>query len=69
MRRSGIGRNLTDFTSTLHQKVIAYPGLDVFTHAIEAYVSREHQLMSDHYSLEAVKLASAFLPEMFEKAS
>lgn len=57
------------FTSTLPQKVIAYAGLDVFTHAIEAYVSREHHLMSDHYSLEAVKLASASLPKMYEKVS
>src|SRR5690606_22519 len=44
------------FTSTLPQKVIAYAGLDVFTHAIEAFVSREHHEMSDLYSLEAVKL-------------
>lgn len=54
------------FTSTLPQKVIAYAGLDVFTHAIEAYVSKEHHVMSDLYSVEAVKLASRSLPAMYE---
>lgn len=57
------------FTSTLPQKVIAYAGLDVFTHAIEAFVSREHHEMSDLYSLEAVKLASGALPGMYDDVS
>lgn len=57
------------FTSTLPKKVIASAGLDVFTHAIEAYVSKEHHVMSDLYSLEAVKLASGALPAMYEDVS
>ncbi len=54
------------FTSTLPKKVIANAGIDVMTHALEAYVSRAHHDMSDFYALEAVRKVSCHLMDMYD---
>lgn len=57
------------FTSTLPKKVIANAGIDVMTHAVEAYVSREHHEMSDFYALEAASKVSVYLRRMYDDIS
>lgn len=59
----------TVFTSTLPKKVIANAGIDVLTHALEAYVSLEHHAMSDLYALEAARKVSSCLTSMYDQVS
>lgn len=54
------------FTSTLPKHVIAHAGIDVLTHAVEAYVSREHHEISDLFALKAVKSVGESLKSMYE---
>ncbi len=54
------------FTKSLPQKVIADSGIDVFTHAIEAYVSRESNPFSQAYAREAFLLVDKYLVKMYE---
>ena len=48
-------------TLTLPQKVTAAPGIDAFTHALEAFVSTQSHAISDMYALEAISLISGNL--------
>lgn len=57
------------FTSTLPKKVVAAAGIDVLTHALEAYVSREHGMMSDLYAIAAAKKVACSLPVMYDNIS
>ena len=50
-------RLLTTMPDWLH----AASGLDALTHAIEAFVSRAHNLLTDHYALNAVRLITKHL--------
>lgn len=43
-------------TVTLPPKVTAAPGIDAFTHALEAYVSTQSHQISDMYAMEAMDL-------------
>lgn len=49
-------------TLTLPPKVTAAPGIDAFTHALEAFVSTQSHTISDMYAMEAMSLISANLP-------
>ncbi|NLH83245.1 MAG: iron-containing alcohol dehydrogenase, partial [Phyllobacteriaceae bacterium] len=42
--------------------VTAATGMDALTHAIEAYVSVGHHVLTDFSALEAIRLIAAFLP-------
>lgn len=44
-----------DFMKTLPKKVVADTGLDVLTHALEAYVSKNSNMFTDAMALEAIK--------------
>ncbi len=57
------------FTSTLPKKVIANAGIDVMTHAVEAYVSKGHHEMADLYALESVRKVSKSLKIMYDHIS
>ncbi len=57
------------FTATLPKKVIANAGIDVMTHAVEAYVSKEHHEMADFYALEAARKVSVHLKNMYDDVS
>ncbi|MCJ7603226.1 MAG: iron-containing alcohol dehydrogenase, partial [Desulfobulbaceae bacterium] len=48
-------------TLTLPRKVTAAPGIDAFTHALEAFVSTQSHAISDMYALEAISLISGNL--------
>lgn len=57
------------FTETLPQKVIAYAGMDVMTHAIEAYVSKERHPLADLFVKEALRLSGEALLPMYKDVS
>jgi alcohol dehydrogenase len=50
-----------ELTLGLPPQVTAATGMDALTHAIEAYVSRFAQPLSDHFALEAMRLIGATL--------
>ncbi|MFZ5764989.1 MAG: iron-containing alcohol dehydrogenase [Thermodesulfobacteriota bacterium] len=52
-------------TLTLPPHVTAAPGIDAFTHALEAFVSTQAHPISDMYALEALSLISANLAMAF----
>ncbi len=43
-------------------RMTAYTGIDAFFHAVETFISTEHQPISDMLALEAVHLISNYLP-------
>ena len=47
--------------TTMPDWLNAATGLDALTHAIEAFVSRAHNLLTDHYALNAVRLITKHL--------
>ncbi|MCI1245076.1 MAG: bifunctional acetaldehyde-CoA/alcohol dehydrogenase [Bacilli bacterium] len=51
-----------EFTTNLPAKSTAYTGMDVLTHAIEAYTSVMASDYTDGLALEAIKLVFAYLP-------
>lgn len=57
------------FTETLPSKVIAYAGMDVMTHAIEAYVSKERHPLADLFVKEALLLSGESLLPMYKDVS
>jgi alcohol dehydrogenase class IV len=52
-----------ELTLTMPPKVTAATGMDAFTHAIEAYISKASQPMSDVYAIKAIKMISSNLPK------
>ncbi|MBS0948804.1 iron-containing alcohol dehydrogenase [Weissella minor] len=54
-----------NLTVTLPKSTIAGPGMDVLTHAIEAYTVKSHNPISDTLALEAIRLVKANLPVAF----
>ena len=54
-------------TMKLPKGITAATGVDALTHAIEAYVSRKAQPMSDVVALEAMKLLFTYLPIAWEQ--
>lgn len=51
----------SQFVDSLPKKAIAYPGLDVITHATESYVSTMASDFTRGWSLQAIKLAFKYL--------
>ena len=47
-----------ELTMTMPKKLTAYVGMDALTHAIEAYVSRKANLVTDMFALKAIELIS-----------
>ncbi|MDR0670833.1 MAG: iron-containing alcohol dehydrogenase, partial [Oscillospiraceae bacterium] len=52
------------FTRTLPANMIAYTGMDVFTHAVEAYVSPESNDFSAMFAVEAASITLQSLPAL-----
>lgn len=50
-----------ELTISLPAKITAETGIDAFTHAIECFICNKSDLMSDMYSLEAMKLISKYI--------
>ncbi|MGX6591895.1 1-propanol dehydrogenase PduQ [Cetobacterium ceti] len=55
-----------EFMKTLPKKIIADTGIDVLTHGMEAYVSKNRNPFTNSMALEAIKLVSKNLLEHFE---
>ena len=53
------------FTKSLPPPIIAFTGMDVLTHAIEAYVTENASLFTDMYATQAAKTALRHLPPLF----
>lgn len=52
---------------TMPEELAAATGLDALTHAIEAFVSRAHTVLTDNYALHAVRLITASLLPSIEQ--
>ena len=54
------------FMTTMPKEVTASSGIDVVSHAIEAFVSTEASPITDSLALEAIRLAFEYLPRAYE---
>jgi alcohol dehydrogenase len=52
-------------TLTVPPHVTAAPGIDAFTHALEAFVSTQSHIISDMYAVQAMELISANLAKAY----
>jgi len=52
-------------TVSLPPHVTAFTGIDALTHALEAYTSTQAHVISEMYSLEAIRLISSNLPKAY----
>lgn len=57
------------FMSTMPKEVTASSGIDVVSHALEAFVSTEATPISDSLALDAIKLAFEYLPRAYENGN
>jgi len=57
------------FMTTMPKEVTASSGIDVVSHAIEAYVSTEASPITDSLALEALKLTFEYLPRSFDNGN
>ena len=53
----------SDLMKTMPKSLAAYTGMDALTHAVEGYITRGHNLMSDMFHMEAIKLIFENLPK------
>lgn len=59
----------SELTATLPENITADTGMDVITHAIEAYLSTKANEFSDAYAEKALKLAFEYLPKVYHNKS
>lgn len=52
----------SDLMKTMPKSLAAYTGMDALTHAIEGYITKAHNQMSDMFHMEAIKLIFKYLP-------
>jgi len=58
-----------ELTLSLPPRITAHTGFDAFTHALEGYVSRSANLMTEPFSLNAMRLLHTWLPVAVEDPS
>lgn len=51
-----------DLMATLPKSIAAATGMDALTHAVEGYITKAHNTMSDMFHMEAIKLIFKYLP-------
>jgi len=52
----------SELMETLPKSVAASTGMDALTHAVEGYITKAHNTMSDMFHMEAIKLIFEYLP-------
>ena len=52
----------TELMASMPKGLAAATGLDALTHAIEGYITKAHNLMSDMFHMQAIKLIFKYLP-------
>lgn len=57
------------FMTSMPKEVTAGSGIDVVSHAIEAFVSTEASPITDSLAIEAIKLAFEYLPRAYENGN
>jgi len=58
-----------EVTASMPPKITAETGLDALTHAIEAYVSRRANYISDLFAIQAVKDIFEYLPKAYKEGA
>ncbi len=51
-----------DLMATMPKSIAASTGMDALTHAVEGYITKAHNTMSDMFHMEAIKLIFQYLP-------
>ncbi len=52
----------TDLMASMPKSIAASTGMDALTHAVEGYITKAHNTMSDMFHMQAIKLIFANLP-------
>ena len=52
----------SDLMASMPKSLAAYTGMDALTHAVEGYITAGHNLMSDMFHMQAIKLIFEYLP-------
>ena len=52
----------SDLMKSMPKSIAAATGMDALTHAVEGYITKSHNTMSDMFHMEAIKLIFKYLP-------
>ncbi len=52
----------SELMGSMPKSLAAYTGMDALTHAIEGYITKAHNVMSDMFHMQAIKLIFEYLP-------
>ena len=52
----------SDLMASMPKSLAAYTGMDALTHAVEGYITAGHNMMSDMFHMQAIKLIFEYLP-------
>ena len=52
----------SDLMASMPKSLAAYTGMDALTHAVEGYITAGHNVMSDMFHMQAIKLIFEYLP-------
>ena len=52
----------TELMASMPKSIAASTGMDALTHAVEGYITKAHNTMSDMFHMEAIKLIFKYLP-------
>ena len=52
----------SELMASMPKSLAAYTGMDALTHAVEGYITKAHNVMSDMFHMKAIKLIFEYLP-------
>ena len=52
----------SELMASMPKSLAAYTGMDALTHAVEGYITKGHNVMSDMFHMQAIKLIFEYLP-------
>ena len=52
----------TELMASMPKSIAASTGMDALTHAVEGYITKAHNIMSDMFHMQAIKLIFEYLP-------